>query len=83
MIIKTASGSRYEIDGSKICRKFDSDGNLIDVFKAILIKSVSKDVQSLEDLAKARKFKPTIGKRLYIAGTNGWWLSTEIVEIVT
>jgi hypothetical protein len=83
LIIKTASGSRYEIDeSSKICRKFNSEGKLVDSFKAYSVKSVRKDVQNLKELKDARKFKPMVGKRLYIAGTNVWWLSTEIVSIV-
>lgn len=82
MIIKTVSGSRYEIDEHQICRKFDSEGVLIDSFKILSIKSVRKDVQTLKDLKDARKFKPMVGKRLYVAGTNVWWLSTEIMEII-
>jgi hypothetical protein len=53
----------------------------VDVFKAFIIKGVSKDVSSFEELVKARKFKPAVGKRLYIASMDAWWLATEIVEI--
>jgi len=81
LIIKTASGSKYEIiDG--VCRKYDPEGHLIDSFKPVELKGVRKDIQNLKDLRDARKFKPAIGKRLYVTSLNGWWLSTEIVEII-
>lgn len=82
MIIKTATGSRYEIDERRICRKFDNKNRQVDTFKVIALKCVHKNVQNLEDLAKARKYnKIQVGRRLYVAGTNVWWLSTEIVEV--
>jgi hypothetical protein len=82
MIIKTESGSRYELDDRKICQKFESEGLNVDTIKADVIRSVSKNVDTLEALKNARKYKEIkVGRRLYIAGTNIWWLSTEIVEI--
>lgn len=81
MIIKTASGSRYEIEEGGICRKFDSEGRGIDAFKVFKLKGVQKDVHNFVEAVEAPDCEPEVGMRLYVAGLNGWWLSTEIVEI--
>jgi hypothetical protein len=83
MIIKTATGSCYEIDERGICRKFDSEGRGIDAFKALMIKGVPKDVQTFAGAIEAPFCEPEVGMRLYAAGIDGWWLSTEIVEILS
>lgn len=81
IIIKTASGSRYEIDEGGLCRKFDSEGRGVDAFKALKIKGVHKYVQNFTEAIAAPDCEPEIGMKLYAAGLNGWWLSTEIVSI--
>jgi hypothetical protein len=83
MIIKTASGSRYEIDDHGICRKFDIKGDLIDAFKVFKLKGVHKDVHNFSEAIEAPDCEPEVGMRLYAAGLDGWWLSTEIVEITS
>jgi len=81
MIIRTATGSRYEIDEHGICRKFDSEGHGIDAFKVLTLKGVPKDVQTFSEVIDSPDCEPEVGMRLYAAGLDGWWLSTEIVEI--
>ena len=81
MIIKTASGSRYEIADGNICRKFDGDGNLVDAFKVFKLKGVHKDVHNFAEAIDAPDCEPEVGMKLYAAGLDGWWLSTEIIEI--
>ena len=81
MIIKTATGSRYEIDERGICCKFDSEGRGVDAFKVLKLKGVPKDVQTFSEAIDSPDCEPEVGMRLYVAGINGWWLSTEIIEI--
>ncbi len=81
MIIRTESGSRYEIDDHGICKKFDSDGNAIDAFKVFFMKAVPTTVTQLGDVWDYPNGDPQVGMLLYIGGKDGWWLSTEVVSI--
>lgn len=81
MIIRTESGSRYEIDDHGICKKFDSDGNAIDTFKVFFMKAVPTTVTQLGDVWDYPNGDPQVGMLLYVGGRDGWWLSTEVVSI--
>lgn len=81
MIIRTKSGSRYEIDDNGICRKFNSEGTGIDSFKVFFMKAVPTTVTQLGDVWDYPNGEPQVGMLLYIGGKDGWWLSTEVVSI--
>jgi hypothetical protein len=77
MVIVTESGSQYRIiDG--LCKKFDSDGAMVDVFKLWTMKVIQTDKISWEELHEAPEGEPVIGKRLYIAGKDCWWITTPV-----
>ena len=82
MRILTKSGSRYEIDDRGICKKYNSKGEAVDAFKVYVIKSVPKYVQNMQEVWDLPNAEPEVGKLLYVGGKDGWWLSTEIVEIL-
>ena len=81
MRILTKSGSRYEIDDHGILKKYNSEGVGIDAFKVYVIKSVPKNVQNMKEIWDLPESEPEVGKLLYVGGKDGWWLSTEVVEI--
>jgi hypothetical protein len=81
MIIKTESGSIYEIDDSNICRKYSSDGNLVDSFKVLFLKAVPKNITQLAEVWDYPHGDPEVGKLLYIGGVDGWWVSTPVVSV--
>ncbi len=81
MIIKTESGSRYEIDGHGICKKFDSDGNAIDAFKVFFMKAIPTTVTQLGDVWNYPNGEPEVGMLLYIGGKDVTWLSTKVISI--
>ena len=81
MIIKTESGSRYEIDDHGICRKFNSEGTGVDSFKVFFMKAIPDAVTNLGEIWDYPDGEPEVGKLLYIGGKDGWWLSTKVVSI--
>ncbi len=80
MRITTESGSVYEIRRG-ICRKYNSRGDHLDSFKPITTKAVPDGVATLDELHALEAGEPQVGKRLYIAGISGWWISTPVVSI--
>lgn len=81
MKIITKSGSRYEIDDHRICRKYDRDSNHIDTFKVLVMKAVPTTVSSMSEVWDHPNSKPEVGKLMYIGGMDGYWLSTEVASI--
>jgi len=81
LLILTKSGSKYDIDPNGICRKYDSRGEMIDAFKVFYMRPVPLGVGSMDEIFKLPEAGPEIGKYLYIAGRDSWWLSTEVVGI--
>lgn len=81
MIIRTESGSRYEIDDHRICRKFNSEGTGVDSFKVFFMKAIPDTVTNLGEIWDHPNGEPEVGKLLYIGGKDGWWLSTKVVSI--
>lgn len=79
--ILTKSGSRYEIDERGIVKKYNAEGVGIDAFKVYVMKSVPKDVQNMKEVWDLPESEPEVGKLLYVAGKDGWWLSTEVISI--
>jgi hypothetical protein len=80
MVIKTQSGSRYEIvDG--ICTKYNNLGTRIDAFKVYFTKALPLDVTQMGEVWDYPFSEPEVGKLLYIGGKDIWWLSTEVVSI--
>lgn len=79
MVVVTESGSQYRIfDG--ICRKFDKDGIMVDIFKVWVMKGINLDALTWQDLHES-KDKVEVGKRMYIAGSNVWWITTPVEAI--
>lgn len=81
MKITTKSGSRYEIDGHGICRKYDSNDSLVDSFKVFVMKSVPTTVTSMGEVWDYPNSNPQVGKLMYIGGLSGYWISTEVMSI--
>lgn len=82
MRIITESGSVYEINDSRVCSKYDSDGKLIDAFKVFFIKAVPDTVRTMGELWDyPNTGKPEVGKLMYVGGKDGWWLSTKVVSV--
>lgn len=79
--ITTKSGSRYEIDGHGICRKYGSDGSLVDSFKVYVLKALPTTVTSMGEVWDYPNSDPEIGKLMYIGGMDGYWITTEVVDI--
>jgi hypothetical protein len=81
MKITTKTGSVYEIKRN-VCYKHDKDGQVLDVFKVYVTKAIPVDFEgSLGDVYNMPNSEPEVGKLLYIAGREGWWLSTSVVSI--
>jgi hypothetical protein len=79
MVITTQSGAKYRIvDG--LCKKYDSDGIIVDVFKVWDMRAVEPGLESWEDLAECNS-EIQIGKRMYISGKDNWWITTPVVSI--
>lgn len=81
MRILTKSGSVYEIDDSGILKKYDSSGRGIDAWKIYQMKAVPLDVVDIKEIWDMPSSEPEVGKRLYVGGKDGWWLSTPVVRI--
>jgi hypothetical protein len=80
MIIRTRSGSRYEIaDG--ICTKYNDLGTRVDAFKVYFTKALPLEVRQMGEIWDYPHGEPEVGKLLYIGGKDGWWLSTEVISI--
>jgi DNA repair photolyase len=80
MKITTETGSCYVIERG-ICKKLDSAGRTVDVFKVYMTKAVSDEVNSIEEIYELERSEPEVGKRLYISGKEAWWISTKVVRI--
>ena len=79
MVVVTESGSQYRIfDG--LCKKYNSEGAMVDVFKVWEMKAVEPWVKSWEDLYECDS-KVEVGKSMYISGKEGWWITTPVVEV--
>ncbi len=81
MIIRTESGSRYEIDDRNICTKYSPEGTKVDAFKVFFLKAIPNTVKQMGEIWDYPSGEPEVGKLLYIGGREGWWLSTEVVSI--
>lgn len=80
MKVFTETDSCYVIEDS-LCKKLDSAGRTVDVFKVYMIKAVSDEVNSIEELHELERGEPEVGKRLYISGKDTWWISTKVTRI--
>lgn len=80
MKVTTKTGSVYLID-QNLCRKYDSNNNLVDTFKVFNLKPIPLDVDSMIDVYIAPEGEPTVGQRLFLTGFGSWWLSTEVVKV--
>lgn len=81
MRITTETGSVYNIDEHGICVKTNKDGHRIDAFKPFVMIPVTEEVDTLGEIFKLPQGDPVIGKRLYISGLDGWWLTTYVVKV--
>lgn len=81
MIIRTESGSSYEIDDHGICRKFNGEGACVDSFKVFFMKAIPDTITNMGDIWDCPNGNPEVGKLLYIGGKDGWWLSTKVISI--
>lgn len=79
--ILTKSGSRYEINEHGIMTKYNSEGHGIDSWKVWQMKAVPTDVENMQQVWDLPDSEPEVGKLLYVGGKDGWWLSTEVVDI--
>lgn len=80
MKVTTETGSVYQIDDG-FCVKMDADGHRIDSFKAWTIKAVPDEVTTWDEVHALSPSEPEIGKRMYIAGRDVFWVSTRVVSI--
>jgi hypothetical protein len=81
MIIKTESGSRYEIDDNNVCTKYNPEGTRVDAFKVYFTKALPEELTQLAQVWDYPYGEPEVGKLLYIGGKEGWWLSTKVTSI--
>ena len=79
--ITTKSGSRYEIDDHGICRKYDSKNSHVDSFKVYILKALPTTVTSMGEVWDYPNGEPEVGKLMYIGGMDGYWITTEVVDI--
>lgn len=79
--ITTATGSTYTFNERGICVKHDSEGRGIDAFKLYSVKALPDEVSSLQEIYDLSESAPEVGKRLYVGGKDGWWISTPVVSI--
>jgi hypothetical protein len=83
--VTTNSGAVYEIrDG--ICYKTDHRGFAYEPFKVWVTKPVEYTYDLEWDqfwalIHSLPEGEPEIGKHLYIAGKDNWWISTTVVSI--
>lgn len=80
LVVTTQSGARYEFQG-RLMTKYDRTGEVVDVFKACVIKAVPTDIQNTSEIYKIPESYPEVGKFLYVSGYEMWWLSTEVVSV--
>jgi len=80
MVIITESGSQYRIFEG-LCKKYDTDGVMVDVFQPFIIKAVDDNAKSWEDIGNGTD-GPVVGKRLYLAAPGGNWLTTRVVQLI-
>lgn len=81
MIIRTISGSRYEIAEDGVCTKYNPEGRRVDAFKVYITKAVPTTAKFLGDVWDIPNSEPEVGKLLYIAGKDSSWISTEVIAI--
>lgn len=62
-------------------KKYNSEGVGVDAWKIWVMKSVPEDVHDMQEVWDLPVSEPEVGKRLYVGGKDGWWLSTEVIEI--
>ena len=79
MKITTKSGSVYDISHG-ICKKYTSDGELVETFKVYGIKPFNTPIKRNEiyDLPDG---DPKVGMCIFIWGRDVSWYSTPIVSI--
>jgi hypothetical protein len=80
VVITTETGSRYIIENN-ICKKTDSAGRVLDVFKVWSAKSVPDEVTTRSEIYDLPDSDPEIGKRMFIFGKDVSWISTKIVSV--
>lgn len=83
MKVTTESGAVYRITKNRICYKTDHYGHTYPPFKIWVMKSLDPDNLPFEwsSLNEIPTGPPEIGKRLYVAGREEWWISTRVVSI--
>ena len=77
----TETGSTYTFNERGICTKHDASGVGVDAFKLYVAKAVPDSVSSMEEIYALPESEPEVGKRLYVGGKDGWWLSTLVVSV--
>lgn len=80
MRIITKTGSVYQIDQG-FCVKRDANGTYIDSFKAWTIKALPDEVTTWDEIHALPFGEPEVGKRMYIAGKDVFWISTRVVSV--
>lgn len=80
MRITTETGSVYEIDDG-LCIKKNAEGERIDAFKVWVMKPVPDDITTWEEIHDLPQGEPEVGKRLYLAGRDVFWISTQVVSV--
>lgn len=79
MVITTESGSQYRIV-DELCKKYNAEGMIVDVFKVWEMKAVEPWVKTWEDLHESTE-EVQVGMSMYISGRDGWWITTPVVSI--
>ena len=79
MVIVTESGSQYRIFNG-LCKKYDSTGAMVDMFKVWEMKAIEPWVKTWEDLHESN-VPVQVGMNMYISGKDNWWISTPVVEM--
>lgn len=81
MKITTKTGAVYTINDHGILQKTTPEGDIVSTYKIFSMKAVPNDVDSWDAVHALPEGNPEIGKRLYTAGREDHWLSTEVVSI--
>jgi hypothetical protein len=81
MKITTKTGAVYNIHEG-ICVKTSSNGDVGLPFKVWQMTSFGDDVLTYREVfALPPAMSAEVGKRMYIAGKDEWWVSTTVTEI--
>lgn len=80
MRIVTESGATYSIENG-VCYKTGHDGEKHSPFKVWVTKAIDPNAKTWDEVYDAPLGPPEIGKRMYVAGKDDFWLSTVVVSI--